>query len=535
MSNNPSIPPLQLVWFKRDLRVHDHAPLAQAAQRGAVLPLYIIEPELLHAPDFSPRHWTFIRASLHELRERLAELGQPLLVRHGNALAVLTALADALPIGGLWAHEETGNAITYARDRAVRRWARARGIPFTELPHNGVVRRLADRDDWAGLWERRMQQPVTPAPRTLPRLDLDELEIGAIPTHAALGLPPDPCAVQAGGEAAAHATLASFLYQRGTSYSREMSSPLTAAESCSRLSVHLAYGTISTRLVLQATRQRRAELRAQDRATNPDPQLAAWLRSLSAFESRLHWRCHFMQKLESEPAIEQHNFVRAYDGLRELDENAERFAAWASGNTGYPMIDACMRALAATGWINFRMRAMLVSFAAYDLWLHWREPALHLARLFTDYEPGIHYCQMQMQSGTTGNNTLRIYNPTKQGQEHDPKGQFIRQWLPELANVPLAFIHTPHLMPPALQHELGCVIGTHYPAPVVDHRQAVQRARAALAEIRNMPATRAEARAVHQKHGSRHRPPTRRTSRRTLRSHPPTTNPPAEQLALWEA
>ncbi len=519
---NPLPSGVHLVWFKRDLRVQDHAPLAQAARHGAVLPLYIIEPAVIHAADFSPRHWTFLRASLLELREHLARLGQPLIVRQGDAVAVLHALHAQHPLAAIWAHEETGNAITYARDRAVHRWARAHGIALHEIPQAGVVRALRDRDGWAGIWEQRMRQPATPPPAYLPRL---ELELGTIPTHADLGLPADTCATQPGGETAAHTMLASFLQQRGQHYSREMSSPLSAETSCSRLSTHLAYGTISTRSVLHATRQQRAALRQQDTATNRDPTIPAWLRSLAAFESRLHWRCHFMQKLETEPAIEYHNFVRAFDGLREVDWNAERFAAWTAGSTGYPMVDACMRALAATGWINFRMRAMLVSFAAYDLWLHWREPALHLARLFTDYEPGIHYCQMQMQSGTTGINTLRIYNPIKQGQEHDPEGVFIRRWLPELANVPLAFLHLPWLMPPAVQQAVGCIVGTHYPAPIVEHNAAVQRARVALAEVRRMPETRSEARTVHEKHGSRQRPPRRRTPRRTPA--------PAQQLGLW--
>lgn len=183
--------------------------------------------------------------------------------------------------------------------------------------------------------------------------------------------------------------------------------------------------------------------------------------------------------------------------------SSERLAAWAVGSTGYPLVDACMRSLLATGWLTFRMRAMLVSFASYSLWLHWRPTGLHLARHFLDFEPGIHWSQMQMQSGTTGINTLRIYNPTKQAIEQDPRGIFIRRWVPELAGVPVAHVHAPWTMPVATQHAAGCIIGRDYPPPLVDHAAAVREAKRRLAEVRNAPASRAEARVVARRHGSR--------------------------------
>jgi deoxyribodipyrimidine photo-lyase len=302
-------------WFKRDLRVHDHAALAAAAERGRVLPLFIVEPALWHQPDYAGRHWAFAAECLAELRVQLTALGQPLVVR----------------------------------------------VVF---------------DD--------------------------------------------------------------FLTARGNAYNKVMSSPNTAFDGCSRLSPHLACGTLSMREVVQATRARRYQVRAL-----PPERRGGWSAALAAFEGRLHWHCHFIQKLESEPSIEFENLHRACDGLRENDFDAERFEAWRAGHTGFPLVDACMRALQAGGWINFRMRAMLVSFSSYQVWLHWRQPARALARLFTDYEPGIHYSQVQMQSGTTGINTLRIYNPVKQSQDHDPEGAFIRRWVPELADVPTDWIHSP--------------------------------------------------------------------------------------------
>jgi deoxyribodipyrimidine photo-lyase len=162
------------------------------------------------------------------------------------------------------------------------------------------------------------------------------------------------------------------------------------------------------------------------------------------------------------------------------------------------------------------MRAMLTAVASYHLWLHWREPGEHLARLFTDYEPGIHWSQMQMQSGTTGINTVRIYNPVKQGFDHDPDGRFVRTWMPELAEVPDRHVHTPWTMDRAAQRAAGCVLGDAYPEPVVDHQAAAKRARERIWAVRRSADFRAEAEAIQQRHGSRKSglPPSNPTRRR---------------------
>jgi deoxyribodipyrimidine photo-lyase len=210
-----------------------------------------------------------------------------------------------------------------------------------------------------------------------------------------------------------------------------------------------------------------------------------------------------MQKLEDEPELEFQNLSRVYDGLRENDFSEERFQAWKAGQTGYPMIDACMRALEQNSWINFRMRAMLMSFASNHLWLHWRPTALHLAKHFLDFEPGIHFSQCQMQSGTTGINSIRIYSPAKQVVDHDPRGIFIRQFVPELMNVPDEYLPEPHLMPLDIQSRFGCLIGKDYPRPIVDHRTAYKYAQQKIYSIRQSESAIAESRRVFVKHGSR--------------------------------
>jgi deoxyribodipyrimidine photo-lyase len=347
------------------------------------------------------------------------------------------------------------------------------------------------------------------------------------PAPADLGLPPSTKQeAQCGGESEAGAVLASFLDHRGVNYRADMSSPVTGWDGCSRLSAHLAFGCLSLRTVHQATTRRVAELRESERGGGPVDR--RWFGSLSSFAARLRWHCHFMQKLEDEPRIEFENFSRAFDGLREdfsaSEEGRGRLRCWQEGRTGYPMVDACMRAVRATGWLNFRMRAMVASFAAYHLWLHWREPAVFLARHFLDFEPGIHFSQFQMQSGTTGINTIRIYSPSKQALDQDPRGVFIRRWVPELESVPDSWLPAPHLMPVDMQRRCGCRIGTDYPAPIVDHKSAVALARQRIAAARRQLSARAEARRVLGKHGSR-----KRTARRAA------ARPDVEGLALSRA
>ncbi len=508
---------VRVVWFKRDLRLVDHAPLTAMAERGVVLALWVYEPAVLGSAEFDRRHLDFVNESLRELDAALRERGGRLTVRVGDMPAVLGRLAGELaPAGGLAelaSHEETGTAVTFDRDRAVADWCRRNGVRWTETPQHGVVRRLRSRDGWAGRWARRMTAPavsppdrVVPVDTTLPEfdhgriLDADELAERGI---AVAGEPrPEQ---QSGGRAAGVRTLESFLADRGVNYRADMASPVAGWDGCSRLSPHLAWGTISIREAHRAAAERTGALRA----LRPSERDARWLPSLRSFQGRLRWHCHFMQKLETEPAIEFHNMNRAYDGLRTedpadwTDEERRRFAAWEDGRTGYPMVDACMRCVTATGWLNFRMRAMLVSFLAYHLWLHWRPGAIVLARRFLDFEAGIHYSQFQMQSGVTGINSIRIYSPVRQAEDQDPTGVFIRRWCPELEGVPDEHLARPERMPPLTQRMAGCVIGEDSPEPVVEHEAAMKAARTRIFERKGTAAARAAAREVYVRHGSR--------------------------------
>ncbi len=231
-----------------------------------------------------------------------------------------------------------------------------------------------------------------------------------------------------------------------------------------------------------------------------------WTQSLVSFASRLHWHCHFMQKLEDEPRLEHAHFASIFDDLRPREPDMERLQAWRDGQTGYPLIDACMRSLRVTGWLTFRMRAMVMSFASYHLWLDWRHTGPILARWFTDYEPGIHWSQCQMQSGTTGINTIRIYNPYKQALEHDADGAFVRRWVPELSALSDADLIRPEHTPVLMQQMSGCVIGRDYPTPIVHHETAYAFARDRMHAIRLAAQQSGSAKRVYDRHGSRRTP-----------------------------
>ncbi|WP_420427599.1 FAD-binding domain-containing protein [Algiphilus sp.] len=482
---------LQVVWFKRDLRVEDHAPLTRAASCGPVLPLYVVEPELWRQPDMSARHWSFIVDCLRSLDHALQQRGQGLVVHRGDIVSVLGDLHRAWGRFALWSHQETGNGWTFARDRAVAAWCRDHAVPWTECPLHGVQRGLTQRTGWSRAWEAQMAQTISTPPAQLPVVVATPAE-HTLDAACAQMPPVAPNREQRGGRAQAEACLHSFLETRGRDYHSSMSSPISAETSCSRLSPHLAWGALSMREVVQATRAARSAL---------DPaQCGGHRRALQSFLGRLHWHCHFIQKLESEPRLEFDNLHSAYDDLRPEGHNPALLEAWQTGRTGLPFVDACMRYLHNTGWLNFRMRAMLVAVSSYHLWLHWRAPALFLARQFTDYEPGIHYSQMQMQSGTTGINTPRIYNPVKQGRDHDPDGQFIRQWVPELAGIPGEAVHEPWTLSAALRRRHGAA---EYPDPVVDHLTAARRARQQIWQVRKQAGYREEADAIQERHGSR--------------------------------
>ena len=482
-------------WIKRDFRLYDNDALEQALQTsGTVLPLFVFEPDLIAQPDYSPMHVHAWQQALHDLRNRLIDLGSNVYIACGDIENTLTHLHSEYGFDAMFSHEETGTDWTFQRDIAVRKWCQSYKVKWTELPQNAVIRGLTDRDERQPVFRKRLlDTPTVPSPASvpLPANAATACEQQSIPDFRQFF---EPSAyslikfdtIQTVTEPKAHSDLRDFLERRGFRYSGGISSPNTAFEAGSRLSAHLAWGTISLRTVFIATMNAQAKYKSQANKTSTQ-----WGKSLRAFSSRLHWHDHFIQRLESAPAMEFQAINPAYADI-EYDDDPSRLEAWCRGKTGFPLVDACMRCLQATGFLNFRMRAMVVSFAVYGLHLSWRTIHAPLAQIFLDYEPGIHLSQLQMQAGVVGINTIRVYNPTKQILDQDPDCVFIKRWIPELATFTSADIASYETT------DLGA-----YPSPIVEFKSNAREMKNRIFAVRKSDSGKRASQEVLQKHGSR--------------------------------
>jgi len=472
---------INLFWFKKDLRTYDNEALHQAIRAGNIVPIYVIEPDLWQLQDHSSRQWEFVRECLIDLNHSLNNIGLKLIIRVGNIQDVIKEFLERFNVKGIYSHEETGNEWTFKRDQNLRHFIKNESINWYEYRQFGVFRGLKTRKNWSQKWEQHMSQELISNPKRVNYFI--NIPSHSLPSSKSLNLNLDKCSHRIrGGRREGLNRMNEFLKYKLDNYQYSLSSPLKAFDGCSRLSPYLTWGCLSIREVVQAIRKTKK-------------------RGYRAIDSRLHWHCHFIQKLESEPELENREYHPQMTGIRTA--NRIFLEAWSQGLTGIPFIDACMRSLNNHGWINFRMRAMLMSFASYQLWLPWQESGLCLARKFIDYEPGIHWTQCQMQSGTTSINTIRVYNPIKQGYDHDPEGRFIRTWVKELQHLPSQVIHEPWKIDLFHQNDSSFILGKNYPLPIVDAIISTKTALAKLKEIRSKPGFFDIANNILEKHGSR--------------------------------
>ena len=496
---------VSILRYKKDLRVLDHQPLHDALWSWLpVVWVFCFEPHVMAEEDWSGFHGQIMKEWLIDLSTELQKLWIPLLVYNMEVLDCLERLWWYVEISHIYAHEETWNMVTYERDIAVIDRCKTHRIWFHESPTNGIVRRLWSRDDRDKIWKKRMADPILELPSPQVYIDLPKpLVEQTLNLHT-----PRKCEhIQKWGIYIAHEYLESFLDHRFQKYLYHVWRPYESVESCSRLSPYITYGNLSIKQIYHATKAKRRELAANryiyEKWSMERKQYASYIRHLDSFTSRLHRHDHFIQKLESSMQYELWNIHPYYDRIRNKPDQ-DIIHARKTWQTWYPLIDAAMRCLAQTWWINFRLRATVTSFICNTCLQDRREISKFLWSVFIDYEPGIHYSQLQMQSWTAGINQYRIYNPTKQILDKDADGKFIDLWVPELRDIPMPMKAEPWKIQWGLfEWSYGVELGIDYPFPIVDLEQANKKARDILRGIKKSEWFREIAQDIYIRHGSR--------------------------------
>ena len=475
--------PINIFWFKRDLRLLDNEPLNNAvSQKEKLLLIYCFEPSLKKNKHYSTKHWNFIKESINDLNIYLKNIDTHIHTYNKEITDVLKEIQEKFIVKKIFSHNETGLNVTFERDILLKEFCQNNSIQWEEEINNGVFRGLKNRKNWIKKWRDHMKSPVV----LFKGEKNDFINIKKKQNFKVK----DSKILQKGGVSSGIKYLDSFLDSRHTKYQNNISKPEASRTSCSRLSPYMSWGNISTRYAWQ---------RAKEQIQNGKSKF-----QLNGFTSRLRWQAHFIQKFEMECQMEFRSVNKGYQNLVK-PINKKFISAWEKGKTGYPLVDASMRCVVETGYLNFRMRALLVSFLTHHLWQPWQSGVIHLARNFLDFEPGIHYSQFQMQAGETGINMIRIYNPTKNAKEHDKEGIFIKKWIPELKKIPTPLLFEPWKMSLIDQETYECKIGKDYPNPIVDISETYKYAASKLWRIKSDPKVKEESSRILQKHTNANR------------------------------
>ncbi|MEX1316371.1 MAG: FAD-binding domain-containing protein [Synechococcaceae cyanobacterium] len=463
-----------MLWFRRDLRLDDHPALVDACRRGPVLPLFILDPDLLLHPETAPARVAFLLASLKALDHDLRRRGSRLLVRRGEPATVLTAVVRQFGAAGVVAHIDSERLVGRVRDARVQRSLAAAGIPLRWLEPPGGCSALLAYPAYRRFWHDQMALGPIPAPSRIPTPAPPAAQEGdgtpaaePLPGLAELGLNGDGKPIPTAGTAAALERLRQFCAGGAAErYFWQLGQP--AARVTTGLGPYLKFGAISHRRVLHAI----TELHR-----GSDGERRSWRQLVS----RLRWGAGMAQRFRYLPQLELRPLWQCYGDTTLSPEQEELYAAWQSGHTGFPLVDAASRCLlAGGGWLdlNFRSRAIHASFLTNLCGIDWRYGALHYMRHLIDGDCCIDHYQWAMQAGVTaagggsGGGWSRIYHPGRVAVDRcDPQGVFIRRWLPELASLTNDQLG----QPPAM---------ASYPRPLIDYETARRRCLDRLAEQR---------------------------------------------------
>jgi deoxyribodipyrimidine photo-lyase len=451
-------------WVRRDLRLSDNQALTAAlSQASVVIPVFILDPKLFNYPNASQNRVVFLFESLRSLDSELRKCGNTLIVREGDPLEALSILCRETGAKCIFAQADVSPYARQRDERVKRKLPLVLTSGITVHPPESIVKPDGSPytvfTPFARKWHS-LPFPTRPIPapeRFFAPPPLESLGVPAFPQYA-------PSNSFQAGEVEVHERLEAFVDSDIEHYSEGRNR--LDLDATSRLSPYLRFGVLSARQAVWAAHE--AGARAKDTAARQG--VENWL-------NELVWREFYATILYYYPHVLHSAFRQNLNKIPWREDNAG-FAAWVEGRTGYPVVDAAMRQLNTTGWMHNRARMITASFLVKDLLIDWRQGADYFMQHLLDGDPASNNGGWQWVSGTGTDAApyFRVFNPMLQGKRFDPHGAYVRRWVPELAKVPDAFIHTPWEMPDDLQTKVGCVIGKDYPDPIVDHAMARERA-----------------------------------------------------------